>query len=82
MNKVITVIFDGKRLCPEKPLDLIPNCQYEIIIQKEKEIKTEKEKNGWDVIESLIGSVDAPQDWAIEHDHYLYGIPKKSEHEP
>jgi hypothetical protein len=33
--------------------------------------------DGWDVIESLVGTVDAPVDWSIEHDHYLYGTPKR-----
>ncbi|HYH79877.1 MAG TPA: hypothetical protein VEX86_08765 [Longimicrobium sp.] len=28
------------------------------------------------VLESLTGSIDAPADWAAEHDHYLYGTPK------
>lgn len=31
----------------------------------------------WTVLKSLIGTVDAPPDWAAEHDHYLYGTPKK-----
>lgn len=31
----------------------------------------------WDVLDSLAGSVDAPPDWAEEHDHYLYGTPKR-----
>lgn len=31
------------------------------------------------VLESLIGSVDAPPDWAEEHDHYLYGTPKRKD---
>lgn len=31
----------------------------------------------WDVLDTLTGSVAAPPDWATEHDHYLYGIPKQ-----
>lgn len=31
----------------------------------------------WDVLDTLTGSVAAPPDWAEEHDHYLYGIPKQ-----
>lgn len=27
--------------------------------------------------EKLIGSVEAPEDWSLEHDHYLYGSPKR-----
>ena len=31
----------------------------------------------WDVLDGLAGSVVAPPDWAVEHDHYLYGAPKR-----
>lgn len=31
----------------------------------------------WDVLDGLAGSVAAPPDWAEEHDHYLYGTPKR-----
>ena len=31
----------------------------------------------WDVLDTLTGSVAAPPDWATEHDHYLYGAPKR-----
>jgi hypothetical protein len=32
--------------------------------------------DAWDVLEQLTGSVDAPEDWSVEHNHYLYGAPK------
>ena len=31
------------------------------------------------VLEALTGSIEAPEDWAAEHDHYLYGTPKRGE---
>jgi hypothetical protein len=34
------------------------------------------------VLEGLIGSVEAPADWAAEHDHYLYGSPKRADRKP
>jgi hypothetical protein len=34
------------------------------------------EGDAWDVLEALTGTLEAPQDWASEHDHYLYGTPK------
>ncbi len=40
---------------------------------------TTTSNDGWEVIESLIGTVEAPRDWAIQHDHYLYGTPKSSQ---
>jgi hypothetical protein len=35
--------------------------------------------NAWDILESLTGTVEAPTDWSAEHDHYLYGTPKRQE---
>jgi hypothetical protein len=32
--------------------------------------------DAWNVLESLMGTVEAPADWSTEHDHYLYGTPK------
>jgi hypothetical protein len=29
------------------------------------------------VLEALAGSIEAPADWSSEHDHYLYGTPKR-----
>ncbi len=34
------------------------------------------------VLEKLIGTVEAPSDWAAEHDHYLYGTPRRADQEP
>jgi len=33
--------------------------------------------NAWARVEALIGAVEGPKDWAAEHDHYLYGLPKR-----
>jgi hypothetical protein len=29
------------------------------------------------VLEKLAGAIEGPEDWAAEHDHYLYGTPKR-----
>jgi hypothetical protein len=31
----------------------------------------------WSALESLIGTIEGPEDWALEHDHYIYGTPKR-----
>jgi len=33
--------------------------------------------DGWSTIAHLSGSVEGPEDLATEHEHYLYGVPKK-----
>jgi hypothetical protein len=37
------------------------------------------DNNAWDILASLTGTVEAPADWSSEHDHYLYGTPKRPE---
>jgi predicted RNase H-like HicB family nuclease len=36
----------------------------------------ENEGNAWDVLEALIGTIEAPSNWSSQHDFYLYGTPK------
>lgn len=36
-------------------------------------------ESGWDFLANLIGTVEGPADWATEHDHYLYGSPRRHE---
>lgn len=31
------------------------------------------------VLESMIGTVEGPPDWAAEHGHYIHGTPKRSD---
>ena len=37
----------------------------------------QNQQNAWDVLESITGTVEAPPDWSINHDHYLYGTAKR-----
>lgn len=37
----------------------------------------EPTESGLAFLENLIGAVEAPADWAAEHDHYLYGSPRR-----
>jgi hypothetical protein len=30
----------------------------------------------WEKLLSIAGTVEGPEDWAKNHDHYLYGTPK------
>ncbi len=77
MSKTVTVVFDGQVLRLETPIELKLNQRYVVTIQSESADES-SENVGWDAISSLVGSIDAPADWAAEHDHYLYGTPKRS----
>lgn len=41
-----------------------------------QEIKASK--NAWDLLEEMAGTYESPEDWSKEHDHYLYGTPKRN----
>jgi len=73
MFKTLHVIFDGKVLHPEEEVDLKPNTRYIVTIERDERVE---EDNLWDVLEELAGTVDGPEDWSEEHDHYIYGTPK------
>lgn len=75
MGKTICARYDGKVLLPEGPVDLEPQRRYRLRV--EEELPPGAEPDPWDVIESLIGTVPGPEDWARNHDHYLYGLPRR-----
>ena len=79
MTKTLEAVFDGEVFRPEGKIDLIPNRQY-ILIIKEKDEEPDS-LSAWDILDRLTGTVEAPQDWAFEHDHYLYGVPRKGKRE-
>jgi len=48
------------------------------------EVRVEVTDNGairptlWDNLRRIAGTVDGPEDWARNHDHYIHGTPKRS----
>ena len=32
----------------------------------------------WDKLRGIAGTVEGPEDWAENHDHYIHGTPKRS----
>mgnify|MGYP006313448207 CR=1 FL=1 len=74
MSKTFHVIYDGKVLRPEGPIDLEPNAHYVATIEHESLSGTH---DLWNVFGGLTGKVEGPEDWSQEHDHYLYGTPKQ-----
>jgi hypothetical protein len=57
--------------------------QVEVILRAEpSEEEPAAHGDALGVLENLIGTVEAPVDWAAEHDHYLYGTPKRADQEP
>jgi hypothetical protein len=75
MTRTLNAIFDGKVLRPEESLDIKPNTRCRITVETESAPQSD---NAWDVLDKAAGSIEAPPDWAAEHDHYLYGTPKSN----
>lgn len=75
MSKTLTAVFDGDVLHPDSATGLEPNTRYVITIQAV--IPTVVSGDAWDVLEALTGTLEAANDWSSEHDHYLYGTPKR-----
>ena len=76
--------FDGKVFVPEEPVDL-PRGQAVVMhvvptpAAEQADAAVNGDGDAWSVLQKLSGSVEAPADWSAEHDHYLYGTPKKSD---
>ena len=67
--------FDGRAIIPDEPLDLRPN--QALIVQIELiEGETEESALAW-IAANAVDSDALPTDLADQHDHYLYGRPKK-----
>ena len=77
MDETLTAVFDGEVLRPEGPIDLTPNVRYRVTV--EQEVAALAGENAWDILARLTGTVEGPTDWAAEHDHYLYGTPKRGD---
>jgi hypothetical protein len=73
-TKTMHAIFDGKVLRPEESVNLETNVRYLITIERKEKID---QQSLWDTLSEFSGKVDGPEDWSKEHDHYLYGVPKR-----
>ena len=73
----MTVIahFDGKVIVPDEPLDLRPNQALRVHIDP-LEGEAEESALAW-IAANAVESDARTTDLADQHDHYLYGRPKK-----
>lgn len=76
MAKTLTAVFDGKVLVPDEPEALETNRRYEVLQRDEDGEPVFKD--AWEVLDYYSGSVEGlPEDWSLEHDHYIHGTPKR-----
>lgn len=76
--------FDGKVFVPDEPVNLPPNQRVvfhvEVIEPESKQSPDEAppQKSVFDwIAENVVDDPSLPTDLAHQHDHYLYGTPKK-----
>ena len=74
MTRTITVIFDGETLRPIEPVDLRTNTEYRVTIE-DTEGPGESDRPLMQFLDLAMG-MGIP-DLAEQHDHYLYGTPKR-----
>jgi len=74
-TKILHAVFDGKVLRPEQSVDLEVGRHYVLTVESEQE-GTDIEIDPAFNLSSLAVKTNI-SDLATEHDHYLYGIPRR-----
>ncbi len=71
--------YDGKVIVPDEPLDLPPNQALVVRIESvaASDVLPEESALTW-LAENACDNPDLPPDLSRQHDHYLYGVPKKA----
>jgi predicted DNA-binding antitoxin AbrB/MazE fold protein len=78
MSRTVTVVYDGEVFRPVEPVDLPPNTRRRVTIADETEEQTHgAPPRSVQRILERARALDLPPDLAAQHDHYLYGTPKR-----
>ncbi len=73
--KSIKAVYDGKRVKLLEPVSLPANTPLEILVKK-KQPERKRRQDSWDSLGD--DAIDlGVSDLAEQHDHYLYGVPKR-----
>ncbi len=72
--------FDGRVLVPEEPVALPTDCRLEVRVSPLKGAATQQRPLAAlaALAKQFPANPDSPGDAAAQHDHYLYGTPKKA----
>ena len=77
---VIKAHYDGVAIIPDEPVNLPKGQPLVVEIQLPKQTKKPRKRSvlKW-LAENAVDDQSLPADLAHQHDHYLYGTPKKPE---
>jgi hypothetical protein len=73
--------FDGRVIVPEHAVDLPLGQSFVVHIHTSGEVTSDKESPSISALQWLAENAvddDLPSDLSAQHDHYLYGTPKRS----
>jgi hypothetical protein len=74
----LTAHFDGKVLIPDEPVKLPVNGALKVQVEPVRQTPSEeKPLHRLVQLAKRFPVTDGPSDGAAQHDHYLYGLPKK-----
>ena len=71
--------YDGKVLIPDEPVDLPKNEPLLVHIEFARKKKPQGIAALQWLAENAVADDSLPADLSYQHDHYLYGTPKKPE---
>jgi hypothetical protein len=73
MEQMISAHFDGKAIIPDEPVQLPVGQRLHVRV----ELAGAEPARFADLCRFATELKDAPSDLAAQHDHYLYGCPKR-----
>jgi predicted DNA-binding antitoxin AbrB/MazE fold protein len=79
MTKTLEVVYDGSVFRPSGPVNLEAGKKYTISVSPPDKDNDVEQDPAFDIA-SLAVATNIP-DLSAEHDHYLYGLPKRGVHE-
>lgn len=77
MTSILRVHFDGRVLVPEEPVDLPVGQVLEVQVTRPLPRPGGSLSGLAELARGFPADPDSPGDVAAQHDHYLYGTPKK-----
>ncbi len=74
--------FDGKVIVPDEPVKLPTNRPLAVRVELARSRRSKNVREDsvleW-LVENAVADDSLPADLAYQHDHYLYGTPKKKD---
>lgn len=75
MSATVTMRFDGEVFRPTEPLDLPANTEYRVTIEAIEQAEPSADRPLMKYLDLVVDM--GISDLAEQHDHYLYGTPKR-----